>query len=250
MENFSQALPGLSLPFEMVFVKGGVFQMGDEYGDLPDNCRVVNDVAVSNFYIGKHAVTQALWKSVMKGENPSRFQEDDHPVEQVSWEDITEKFLPELNHLTGFQFRLPTEAEWEYAARGGIHLKEGYKFAGSDRLKDVGWFSENSDGETKPVGLKSPNQLGIFDFSGNVDEWCEYEWHSPFDRMPNDSWIWIDSPQGGPIHVSRGGSWYFGSRGCRIAFRNDRDSSQRYDRLGFRLALSLQANGEPLSAFQ
>ena len=106
--------------FELLHIPGGSFQMGDEQGDLWDACRPVHAVRLSEFYLGKFPVTQALWKAVLKGENPSQFQGDDRPVEMISWEDITEKFLPELNRqLPGYYFRLPTEAEWEYAARGG-----------------------------------------------------------------------------------------------------------------------------------
>jgi sulfatase modifying factor 1 len=157
-------------------VKGGEFSMGDEIGDLSESFRPVHTVRISDFYIGKYPVTQALWESVVKDECPSVFQGNDLPVENVSWDDINQLFLPELRNLTGLDYRLPTEAEWEYAARGGRYQTEGYKFAGSDRLKDVGWFDKNSGNALHSIGLKSSNQLGIFDMSGNIWEWCE-DWY-------------------------------------------------------------------------
>jgi len=245
MQILSQQLPNLPAPFPMIPVKGGSFLMGDEHGDLWDACLPVHKVTVPDFYIGQFPVTQALWKAVMNGENPSNFQGDDHPVEQVSWDDITQQFLPELRKITGLHYRLPTEAEWEYAARGGKYHDEGYKYAGSDRLKDVGWFDENSDGGTKSVGQKSANQLGIYDMSGNVWEWCEDDWHGNYDQAPNDGRAWIDSPVRGTNRVYRGGSWFDGARHCRSANRYYWLPALRRITLGFRLALSLQADGRP-----
>ncbi|MEI6412143.1 MAG: formylglycine-generating enzyme family protein, partial [Bacteroidota bacterium] len=216
-----------------------------EHGDLWDACRPVHNVTVSDFYISQFPVTQALWKAVMKGKNPSNFQGDTLPVEQVPWDDITQQFLPELRNITGLQYRLPTEAEWEYAARGGKYHDEGYKYAGSDRLKDVGWFDENSDGGTKPVGQKSANQLGIYDMSGNVYEWCEDDWHGNYDQAPNDGRAWIDSPVRGAYRVNRGGGWDNDAQYCRTAFRYGWRADDRNFYLGFRLALSLQADGRP-----
>ena len=143
MQILSQSLPNLPLPFDMISVEGGAFLMGDEHGDLWDACRPVHQVKISDFYIGKYPVTQALWKVVMDGKTPSRFQGEDRPAEQVSWDDA-QIFIKKLNEMTksdrpaGHFYRLPTEAEWEYAARGGKYHAEGYKYAGSDRLKDVG----------------------------------------------------------------------------------------------------------------
>ncbi|MBK7938247.1 MAG: formylglycine-generating enzyme family protein [Lewinellaceae bacterium] len=229
----------------MLPVEGGSFVMGDEHKDLWDGCWPVHQVAVTVFYIGKYPVTQALWKAVMNGENPSRFQGDDLPVEQVSWDDA-QLFIEKLNVMTKFGrpanhfYRLPTEAEWEFAARGGKYHAEGYKYAGSDRLKDVGWFTENSGSETKPVGLKYPNQLGIHDMSGNVWEWCEDDWHDNYQGAPEDGRAWVDTPKRGAYRVLRGGSWAFTALYCRAAFRHHLSPAGRVNDLGFRLALSLQ----------
>ncbi len=248
MKILSQPLPNLLLPFDMLPVQGGTFNMGDEHGDLWDACRPVHQVRVSDFYIGKYPVTQALWKAVNDGKNPSRFQDDDRPVEMVSWDDA-QAFVKALNQITkgtrleGYHYRLPTEAEWEYAARGGQYHAEGYKYAGSDRLKDVGWFTENSGSETKPVGLKYPNQLGIHDMSGNVWEWCEDDWHDNYKDAPVGGQAWIDSPKRGSHRVDRGGGWGDGALNCRAAFRYFNTPDSRFFNLGFRLALSLQSVG-------
>ncbi len=251
MKIFSQPLPNLPLPFDMLPVQGGTFNMGDEHGDLWDACRPVHQVRVSDFYIGKYPVTQALWKAVMDGKNPSRFEDDERPVENVSWGDA-QAFVKALNQITkgsrleGLHYRLPTEAEWEYAARGGQYHTEGYKYAGSDRLKDVGWFDENSGKETKPVGLKYPNQLGIYDMSGNVWEWCE-DWFGGTEYYKDcKSKEPVENPMGpksGSYRVSRGGSWDGDARGCRAAYRDGGTPDGRGSLLGFRLVLSLQSVG-------
>jgi sulfatase modifying factor 1 len=237
--------------FTMLPIQGGRFLMGSPEDDAEGykHERPQHEVSVSDFLIGQYPVTQALWKAVMNGENPSNFQGDEHPVEQVSWDDITQKLLPELRNITGLQYRLPTEAEWEYAARGGKYHDEGYKYAGSDRLKDVGWFFETSNIGTKPVGQKSANQLGIYDMSGNLWEWCEDDWHDNYDQAPNDGRAWIDSPERGTYRVARGGGWYFDAQYCRTVRRNYWLPGFRNFDLGFRLALSLQADGCPFPAF-
>ncbi len=244
--------------FHMISVQGGTFRMGtkkddpDNYGDEhPDH-----DVRVPDFSLGQFPVTQALWKAVMDGENPSYFKGDSRPVEQVSWEDIDKKFLPELNKkLPGWNFRLPTEAEWEYAARspaegtkaGGGNAAPNdrvtashrlTKYAGSNRLEAVGWYGENSHGETKPVGLKLPNALGLFDMSGNVWEWCEDDWHGDYNGAPTDGRAWVDNPRGSS-RVLRGGSWFYGAPLiCRVAYRDSYVPGDRASHFGFRLAAS------------
>ncbi len=148
--------------------------------------------------------------------------------------------LTESSRSKGHVYRVPSEVEWEYAARGGKYHAEGYKYAGSDRLKDVGWFDENSGNETKPVGLKKPNQLGLYDMSGNVWEWCEDDWHRNYEGAPKNGLAWDDSPKWGSYRVLRGGSWFGGARHCRVANRNNHEPDYRNDFLGFRLALYLQ----------
>jgi sulfatase modifying factor 1 len=233
--------------FTMLPVQGGRFLMGSPEDD-PEGINIKHpqhEVKISDFLIGQFPVTQALWKAYMKGKNPSNFQGDEHPVEQVSWDDITQQFLPELRKITGLQYRLPTEAEWEYAARGGKYYDEDYKYTGSDRLKDVGWFSENSDGGTRPIGQKYANQLGIYDMSGNIWEWCEDDWHDNYDQAPNDGRAWVDSPKRGANRVLRGGSWGDDEQGCRTSTRSGWQPDVRLDDIGFRLALSLQVDGRP-----
>jgi len=253
MQIHAQALLNLPTPFDMLPVEGGTFNMGDEHGDLREACLPVHKVTVSGFYIGNYPVTQALWKSVMNGKNLSGFQGDDLPLEQVSWDDA-HSFVKKLNKMTessrqpGYFYRLPTEAEWEYAARGGKYHAEGYKYAGSDRLKDIGWFKDNSGKETKPVGLKYPNQLGIHDMSGNVWEWCEDDWHDDYNNAPDDGTAWVDRPKRGAYRIARGGSWLSSAQGCRAAYRGRNSPGNRDFYLGFRLVLALQSAGRP-SAF-
>ncbi len=170
-----------------------------------------------SFYIGKYEVTQAQWKAVM-GNNPSYFSGENNPVERVSWNDCQE-FIKKLNQLTGRTYRLPTEAEWEYAARGG-KARETYEYAGSNNIGDVAWYGSNSQGGTHQVGTKKPNSLGIYDMSGNVCEWCQDCYDSSCSSR-----------------VLRGGSWGHYAWGCRVANRGDFSPSTRYSVLGFRLVL-------------
>ena len=191
----------------MVFVQGGTFTMGctDEQGsDCNSDEKPAHQVTLSNYYIGKYEVTQGLWKKVM-GNNPSRFSGcADCPVEQVSWEDCQE-FIKKLNSLTGKQFRLPTEAEWEYAAWGGNNSR-GYKYSGSNDVGSVAWYVGNSGSKTHAVGTKQANELGIYDMSGNVLEWCS-DWF--------DSDFYNSSPENNPTGAisgkyrrwERGGCW-------------------------------------------
>ena len=162
----------------MVYVQGGTFMMG---ADASDNDaykdeKPAHQVTLSSYYICKYEVTQALWQEVM-GSNPSRFKGDNLPVESVSWNDC-QVFISKLNAMTGQHYRLPTEAEWEFAARGG-NSSRGYKYSGSSTLSDVAWYGENSGNKTHLVGTKSPNELGLYDMIGNVREWCS-DWYGDY----------------------------------------------------------------------
>ena len=188
---------------EMVFVRGGTFYLGkkpdydDEFsgGKNPNESQTYFKT-VDDFYIGKYEITQIQWKAIM-GNNPSKFKGDNKPVESISWNDA-QKFIKKLNEITGKEYRLPTEAEWEYAARGGS-LTHNYKYSGSNNIDDVTWYSINSGSITHTVGSKLPNELGIYDMSGNVWEWC------------NDYYKENDN------YILKGGSYSCGSKhGCSV----------------------------------
>ena len=214
---------------EMVFVEGGTFMMGsNEY----ENEKPIHRVTVNSFYIGKYQITQKKWFEIM-GNNPSHFKGDNLPVEQVSWNDV-KNFLTKLNIKTGKNYRLPTEAEWEYAARGGNKSK-GYKYAGSNNIDDVAWYNVNSSGNTHPVGTKKSNELGIYDMSGNVREWCQDWYDENYYRIsPNNN---PKGPDKGTICVLRGGSWFNYGFNCRSANRGRSYPNNGFDFIGFRLVL-------------
>lgn len=227
--------------FTMVKVEGGTFTMGstEEQGSDASNEKPTHQVTLSSFSIGQTEVTQELWQAVM-GSNPSRYTSDlQRPVESVSWNDC-QTFITKLNALTGKNFRLPTEAEWEYAARGGNRSKR-YKYAGSNNIDDVAWYYDNSyalgsshpDYGTHPVGTKAPNELGLYDMSGNVWEWCQ-DWYGSYsgEAQTNPA-----GPASGSDRVDRGGSWHFDARNCRVPNRFNCSPSSAYNYLGLRLAL-------------
>ena len=222
--------------FEMVYVEGGTFTMGatSEQGiDAYENECPVHSVTLSSFHIGKYEVTQGLWREVM-GWNPSNNKAgDDYPVENVSWKDCQE-FIKKLNDRTGLAFRLPTEAEWEYAARGG-KKSMGYKYSGSNYVGNVAWYDNNSGKHTYSVGRKSPNELGLYDMSGNVWEWCQ-DWYGPYkDEVQTDP----TGPQSGGFRVLRGGSYWCYAWDCRVSRRLSNDPGIWIDNYGLRLVLSL-----------
>ena len=224
-----------NVQFEMVYVEGGTFRMGatKEQGDARNNEKPVHPVTLSSYLIGKYEVTQALWEEVM-GSNPSgNKQGGDYPVEYLSWDDCQE-FIEKLNDRTGMKFRLPTEAEWEYAARGGNRGK-GYKYAGGDNLDEVGWYNENSGCHTHPVGEKKPNELGLYDMSGNVFEWC-WDWYGKYSSEAQTN---PAGPQSGCYRVLRGGCGWSDARFCRVSVRDGSAPGHRVDFSGLRLVLSL-----------
>ena len=221
--------------FKMVRVEGGTFTMGatsEQGSDAGDDEKPVHQVTLSPFSIGETEVTQALWKAVM-GRKPAYFKGDNRPVERVSWEDC-QKFIQKLNKMTGQRFRLPTEAEWEYAARGGNKSK-GYKYSGSDDLRSVAWYDGNSGSATHDVATKAPNELGLYDMSGNVWEWCQ-DWYDSeyYKNSPSSN---PSGPSSGSVRVQRSGSWSGYARYCRVAYRLSERPTFRNFCNGFRLAL-------------
>ena len=221
-----------SVSFNMIKVEGGTFKMGSTNGEGRE--RPVHDVTVSSYYIGQTQVTQALWTEVM-GENPSDFVGDNKPVNRVNWFDC-ELFLKKLSEITKQQFRLPTEAEWEYAAKGGNKSK-GYEYAGGNQIENVAWFDENSNGEVHQVTKKKPNELGIYDMSGNVWEWCQ-DWgeRGYYKKSPNRD---PQGPSSGTSRVVRGGGRNSIAGNCRIAYRNFNSPDNRRSSIGLRLVLVL-----------
>ena len=222
----------------MVRVDGGSFTMGCQSGrdsNCDDDERPAHRVQVRSFEIGKYEVTQGLWKAVM-GNNPSRFRGcAECPVEKVNWDEV-QGFLAKLNARTGERYRLPTEAEWEYAARGGRQSRS-YEYAGSDNASSVGWYQYNSEDKTHPVGQKSANELGLHDMSGNVREWVQDCWNDSYQGAPADGRAW----ERGECRrrVVRGGSWDYGPRDLRSAYRDWVVTGYRIYYLGFRVSRTL-----------
>lgn len=253
---------GNDVELEMIWVAGGSFDMGSNSSDAYSNEQPVHRVTLDGYWIGKYEVTQAQYKTIM-GANPSMWKGDTFPVEKVNWNDCRE-FIREINSRTGslgITFSLPTEAQWEYAARGGAKSR-GYKYSGSDDLDDVAWYISNSGDKylsnsimeglakaskweeyrakrdeshckTHIVGQKQFNELGLYDMSGNVWEWCA-DWY--------DSKYYSKSPKRNPenstlasVRVLRGGSWFSHSRHCRSAYRYGYGPDGRGRRSGFRL---------------
>ncbi|MGN1213795.1 MAG: formylglycine-generating enzyme family protein, partial [Bacteroidaceae bacterium] len=220
--------------FYMIPVEGGTFTMGATSEQKTNSdAKPAHQVSLSNYYIGETEVTQALWLAVMEN-NPSRFTEPNNPVESVSWNDCQE-FINKINILTGKNFRLPTEAEWEYAARGG-NKSMGYQFSGSNIIDDVALYANNSFNSTQPVKTKQSNELGIYDMSGNVREWCQDIYNQKYYRnSPRENPV---GPDLGINHVCRGGGWYSNAKDCRTVIRSKATSEFYIGDLGLRLALS------------
>ena len=223
---------GISI--DMVRVEAGTFTMGAtaEMKNTEDSEKPTHRVTLTNdYYIGKYEVTQALWQAVM-GDDPSYFKGDNLPVEAVTWDDCQE-FIGKLNRITGKTFRLPTEAEWEYAARGG-NKSRGYQYSGSNNPSNVAWYDDNSGDKTHAVGTKQPNELGIYDMSGNVWEWCQ-DWYETYS---SSSQVNPTGANSGSCRVVRGVSWYNNARNCRLSLRGSNTPDFRSSNLGLRLVLS------------
>ena len=233
-----------SIADNMVYIPGGTFWMGCSHGDT--ECETDesprHQITLSSYYIGKYEVTQAQWEAVMGttvreqrnkvspswpllGEGPN------YPMYYVSWNEVQE-FIKKLNQMTGKSFRLPTEAEWEYAARGG-NKSQGYKYAGSNNIEDVAWYYKNSGSKTHPVGQKQPNELGLYDISGNVNEWCaDFYGYYNFAAKTNPR-----GPTSGIHMLTRGGCYDDSAQKCRVSSRS-RSPGLSIANNGFRLALS------------
>ena len=240
--DFTETIKGMS--FDMVYVEGGTFQMGatseqgrDYYSDeIP-----VHSVTLSDYYIGKFEVTQGLWEKVMgttiheqrikAGYSSTNGVGSDYPMYYVNWEEAQE-FCTRLGQLTGKNYALPTEAQWEYAARGGVKSR-GYKYSGSNTIGNVAWYSDNSSSSTHPVATKQPNELGLYDMSGNVWEWCS-DWYGSYSSESQSN---PTGPSTGSNRVLRGGSWCNSARNCRVSFRNYSYPSNRSFNDGFRFVL-------------
>ena len=237
---------------EMVLVQDGTFRMGctsEQGSDCWSDETPTHNVTLSSFYIGKYPVTQTQWQAIM-GSNPSYLKGDNLPVEQVSWNDIVgtsgnyttlngiryyeNGFIYKLNAATGKKYRLPTEAEWEFAARGG-NKSQGYKYSGSNSIGNVAWYFGNSGSTTHAVGTKQANELGIYDMSGNVYEWCQ-DWYGSYISSAQTN---PTGPSTGSIRVIRGGSWYGDAQSCRVSYRGNDGPDSHGSSVGFRVALSL-----------
>lgn len=224
---------------EMISVKGGNFTMGaqNQHEDKPNYDEYAysiesptRNISIKDYYISKFEISQVQWREAM-GYNPSSIQGDFLPVEMVSWED-TQEFISILNDITGLNYRLPTEAEWEYAARGGAKSLN-YLYSGASVLSLCGWYYANSNTSTHNIGEKSPNELGVYDMSGNVREWCQ-DWHDYYDDTDLDNPI---GPTMGIKKVNRGGAWNTPAINCRNSYRGANLPDEVFSDLGFRLVL-------------
>ena len=240
IESTTFTVNGVS--FKMVKVAGGTFQMGatsEQGNDASDSEKPVHSVTLSEYYIGDTDVTQALWFAVMDNKPTSDGSQwdrrygigDEYPAYGVSWDDC-QTFISKLNELTGMSFRIPTEAEWEFAARGG-NYSQNFKYAGSNTIGEVAWYYDNSTNNNYVVGTKSPNELGLYDMSGNVWEWCQ-DFYGSYSSSTQTN---PTGPSSGTNRVLRGGSWNDNAEFCRVSFRIDTQAWFRGLSIGLRLAL-------------
>lgn len=237
----TQTITVNGVSFKMIAVEGGTFTMGatsEQGSDAYDDESPTHSVTLSSFSIGETEVTQALWEAVM-GQTPTSEGSlwsssyglgSNYPAYFVSWNDC-QTFITKLNSLTGKTFRLPTEAEWEYAARGGNKSK-GYKYAGSNTIGDVAWYTDNSGSTTHNVATKAANELGLYDMSGNVEEWCQ-DWYGDYSSGSQTN---PTGPSTGSSRVFRGGSCFSYARFCRVSLRDYCTPDYGYSRPGLRLA--------------
>ena len=232
--DISRALKPIidAIKYNMVQMDGGEFTMGDHTGNTDEGPE--HKVTLHNFQISKYEVTQSQWEAIM-GSNPSNNRKcKDCPVENVSWEEANQ-FMTRLNNLTGEHYRLPSEAEWEFAARGGmLAIRQTDKFSGSRTLPPVGWFYDNSLGQTHPVGTKAVNALGISDMSGNVAEWCA-DWYDSY-YYKASTYENPTGPDNGRNKVVRGGSWNDYDQSCRVSYRDKQPANHKDKSIGFRIA--------------
>jgi len=227
--DYNEKVAGIEI--EMVAVAGGTFQMGctNEQTNCYDNEKPVHTVSVEDYYIGRFEISQMQWQAIM-GTNPSSKSKGFggiYPVNNVSWNDV-QSFLIKLNQLTNKRYRLPTEAEWEYAARGGDKSK-GFLYSGSNDIKSVAWYTGNSKNKAHPVGQNLPNELDIYDMSGNVWEWCA-SWYARYSKDGEDA-----NPSNSD-RIIRGGGWLSQDRKCRVVTRDYTDPDDYDDNIGFRIA--------------
>ena len=242
-ERIVISLPGSSLSFNMIYVEGGDFFMGAQKNssrranydaDAEPRESPVHTVEIGSFYIGEVEVTQELWELIMRYNNSENIGKN-RPVENVSYHEAM-TFCEVLSNVTGYNFTLPTEAQWEYAARGGKKSR-GYKYAGSNNIDKVAWSAENSYGTSHDVAQKQPNELGIYDMSGNVWEWCHdwsQDWAKSYSVAPRRN------PRGdrnGTMRIFRGGSWNFGGHRCRVSDRRRDAPSKSFKGGGLRVIM-------------
>lgn len=238
VKDQSWTVPGLGMQF--VYVAPGNFQMGSVDGKNDE--RPVHAVNISKgYWVGKYEVTQTEYEEI-NGKNPSFFKKTNRPVEQVSWDNavcfcqkLTQRERSAGRLPPNHEYCLPTESQWEFAARGGVASK-GYKYSGGENLDSLAWYESNSSRATHEVGTKSPNELGIYDMSGNVWEWCQDDWHGNYVDAPSDGSRWGDGT--GSNRVFRGGSWDHGANYCRVASRDINSPDHGGHDLGFRVVLT------------